>query len=74
MHRYGAAARTQAGLVEVHTLRARDEDRQVLIGLAIWESAEAKDAAAPVLTRAVGDDPFDVWEREPFQSFLLNEV
>jgi len=34
MHRFGAAARTQAGLREVHTLR--DTRSCVLVGLAVW--------------------------------------
>ena len=72
MHRFGAAARTQAGLVEVHTFR--DEPSGALVGLAIWESKAALDAARPALSAAVAGDDFDAWESEPTQVFLLEEV
>jgi heme-degrading monooxygenase HmoA len=74
MHRYGNAARTQPGLLEVHTLRARDPETPVLVGLAVWESLEAKDAARNALSRAVEGDAFDEWETQPIQSFLLDEI
>jgi heme-degrading monooxygenase HmoA len=74
MHRYGNAARSQPGLVEVHTLKARDQENPLLIGVAVWDSAKAKDAAGEVLSRAIEGDAFDEWETEPFQSFLLDEV
>lgn len=60
MHRYGDAARTQPGLVEVKTLRSQEGD--VLVGYAVWESAEAKQAAGPVLRAAVEHDDFELWE------------
>lgn len=60
MHRYGDAARTQPGLVEVKTLRAEGED--VLVGYAVWESAAAKQAAGPALQAAVEHDDFELWE------------
>lgn len=60
MHRYGSAARTQPGLVEVRTLRSGEGD--VLVGYAVWESAAAKQAANPALRAAVENDDFDLWE------------
>jgi hypothetical protein len=72
MHRYGAAARSREGLREVHTLR--DKRSGVLVGLAIWESEDAKRAAASVLAAAVEGDDFDAWEAEPATSFALEEV
>jgi heme-degrading monooxygenase HmoA len=74
MHRYGNAARTQPGLVDVHTLKARDQSAPVLIGLAVWESVDAKEAARNALSAAIEGGAFDEWETEPFQSFLLDEV
>ena len=74
MHRYGRAARSQSGLIEVHTLRAMDEESPVLVGLAIWESIEAKERAREALDAAVGSDPFDEWESGPLQHFLLEEA
>lgn len=74
MHRYGNAARAQPGLLEVHTLKARDHQTPLLIGVAVWESIEAKDAARPALSGAIEGDRFEEWETEPFQGFLLDEV
>jgi heme-degrading monooxygenase HmoA len=62
MHRYGAAVRTQPGLLEVYTIEATDG---ALIGLAVWESKEACDAGRAAGRAAVKDDPFDEWESEP---------
>jgi len=72
MHRFGDAARAQPGLVEVHTFR--DERSGALVGLAVWESKAALDAARPALAAAVAGDDFDAWEAEPTQVFLLEEV
>jgi heme-degrading monooxygenase HmoA len=72
MHRYGAAARTQKGLREVHTLR--DQRTGVLVGLAIWENREAKTAAGPALAAATAGDDFDSWESEPAAVFSLEEI
>jgi heme-degrading monooxygenase HmoA len=72
MHRFGAAARTQDGLLEVHTLKDRRSD--ALVGLAVWGSAEALEAARPSLAAATEDDDFDAWEAAPIEGFLLDEV
>jgi heme-degrading monooxygenase HmoA len=72
MHRFGAAARTQPGLREVHTLK--DQRTGTLVGLAVWDSAEALAAARPAMGAAIEDDDLDAWESEPTQSFLLDEV
>jgi hypothetical protein len=72
MHRFGAAARTQAGLHEVHTFK--DERSDALIGLAVWESGDALTAARPALAAATEHDDFDAWESAPIQLFLLDEV
>jgi heme-degrading monooxygenase HmoA len=72
MHRFGAAAKSQAGLREVHTLR--DVRSGALVGLAVWESTEALEAARPALAAATEGDDFDAWEAAPIQVFLLEEV
>jgi hypothetical protein len=72
MHRFGEAARTQPGLVEVHTLA--DTRSDTLVGLAVWESAEALGAARPALGAATEGDDFDAWDAKPIRSFLLEEV
>jgi hypothetical protein len=72
MHRFGAAARTQAGLIEVHTLK--DQRTGALIGFALWNSMDALTAAGPALGAATEGDDFDLWDAEPIRSFLLEEV
>ena len=72
MHRFGAAARLQDGLREVHTLKDRRSD--ALIGFAVWDSAEALGAARPALAAATEHDDFDAWESAPIEGFLLDEV
>jgi heme-degrading monooxygenase HmoA len=72
MHRFGAAARTQDGLLEVHTLK--DRRSGALIGLAVWDSAEALEAARPALAAATEHDDFDAWEAAPVEGFLRDEV
>ena len=66
MLRYGAAVRTQPGLIGVYTIEATDG---ALIGLAMWESQEACDAGRLAGRAAVKDDPFDEWESEAVIGF-----
>jgi heme-degrading monooxygenase HmoA len=72
MHRFGDAARGQAGLVDVHTLK--DQRTGALVGFAIWESMDALTAARSALGAATEGDDFDLWEAEPVRSFVLEEV
>jgi len=72
MHRFGAAARSQQGLVEVHTLK--DQRSDALVGLAVWTSADELASARPALAAATAGDDFDAWEAEPIQMFLLEEI
>ncbi len=72
MHRFGNAARAQPGLREVHTLK--DQRSDALVGLAVWESADALLAARPALAAATEHDDFDAWESEPIQSYLLEDI
>jgi heme-degrading monooxygenase HmoA len=72
MHHYGAAIKDAPGLISVHTLR--DDSKGILMGLALWESEEARQASIHLARAAVANDPFDEWEAEPIQGFLLHEV
>lgn len=72
MHRFGEAAGSQDGLVEVHTLK--DQRSDALLGLAIWASADALAAARPALAAATEHDDFEAWEVAPIEGFLLEEV
>ena len=72
MHRYGAGVKGAPGLISIHTLR--DEAAGILIGLALWESEEARQASIHLARQAVANDPFDEWEGQPVEGFLLTEV
>ena len=72
MHRFGAAMKRFPGLQRVHALH--DPDKGVLLGLAIWDSREAWEAARPAMQEAIQDDPFDEWEDDPPEVFRLVEV
>lgn len=72
MHRYGAAVRTQPGIREVYTLQ--DAEEGVLVGLAIWKSEEALEAARPALREAIKDDDFEDWEEREIEGYRLEEV
>jgi hypothetical protein len=72
MHRFGDAARGLDGLQEIDTLR--DARTGVLVGLAVWTSIDALEAARPLLASATEGDDFESWEQEPFEVFLLEEV
>lgn len=72
MHRYGAAIQSAPGLISVHTMK--DEATGRLIGLALWESEEARQASIHLARAAVANDPFDEWEAEPIEGMLLTSV
>ena len=63
MHKVDAAAREHAGLVQIGAWRDARTDR--LIGLAIWESREAFEAAHGAIFAVVADDPLDEWWTAP---------
>ena len=72
MHRYAAAARKAAGLREVYSLR--DERTGALLGLAIWDSQEAYEAASATIMEAVAGDDLDAWHVEPWTSYHCVEA
>jgi uncharacterized protein YndB with AHSA1/START domain len=51
----------------------RDERSDRLVGLALWESAEAFHASVERIFQAVADDPFDQWLQEPPDVFYLSQ-
>lgn len=72
MHRFGKAMEGKEGLIMAHT--TKDEERNLLIGIAIWNSKQDWLAARVSMINAVKDDPFDEWEEKPpevFHSFPI---
>jgi heme-degrading monooxygenase HmoA len=72
MHRFGAAARGAPGLLGIYTLR--DGESEALIGLALWDSAEAFHAARPAMRAAIADVDFTLLEDDQPEVFLLAEI
>jgi heme-degrading monooxygenase HmoA len=69
MHRVDQAAQGSPGLVQIGAWRDERSDR--LIGLAVWESAEAFHASVERIFDVVADDPFDQWLLQPPDVFHL---
>ncbi|MFX0177129.1 MAG: hypothetical protein ACFE85_12980 [Candidatus Hodarchaeota archaeon] len=72
MHRFGKAMEGKKGLIMANT--TKDEERNLLIGIAIWNSKQDWLAARSAMIDAVKDDPFDEWEEKPpevFHSFPI---
>lgn len=72
MHRVDEAAQGAAGLIQIGAWRDERSDR--LVGLAIWESAEAFQASVERIFQAVADDPFDQWLEQPPDVFHLTQT
>jgi heme-degrading monooxygenase HmoA len=72
MHRVDEAAQGAPGLIQIAAWRDQRSDR--LIGLALWESAEAFEASAERIFEAVADDPFDQWLELPPDVFHLTRA
>jgi heme-degrading monooxygenase HmoA len=69
MRRVDAAAEGKPGLVTIRAWSEIEGDR--LLGIAVWESMEAFQAAAPSIFAVVADDPFDVWCAAPSERIML---
>jgi heme-degrading monooxygenase HmoA len=72
MHRVDQAAQGAPGLIQIGAWRDQRSDR--LVGLALWESAEAFEASAERIFQAVADDPFDQWLELPPDVFHLTRA
>jgi heme-degrading monooxygenase HmoA len=71
MHRVDKAAQGAPGLVQIGAWR--DEHTGRLVGLAMWESAEAFQASAERIFQVVEDEPFDLWFERPPDVFHLTQ-
>lgn len=71
MRRVDEAAKGAPGLIQMGAWRDQHSDR--LVGLALWESAEAFQASADRIFQAVAHDPFDQWWQHPPDVFHLTQ-
>jgi heme-degrading monooxygenase HmoA len=67
MHRFGKAMEGKKGFIMAHTTKA--EEKNHLIGIAIWESKHDWLAARPAMIEAVKNDSFEDWEEKPPEVF-----
>ena len=72
MHRFGAAGAGQPGFIDAKALRDTRSGR--LVGMARWEDESSWRAGVELMRAAIDDDPFDEWEAEEPEVFLLDEV
>jgi quinol monooxygenase YgiN len=72
MHRVDDAARNAEGLIQIGAWRDARSGR--LVGLALWESHEAFEAAAPHIFATVADDPIMEWSQRPPDSLHLSQA
>ncbi len=71
MQQFGELIKKQPGIIFVNPSPFRDTEKGALIGLAIWESQEAFQAAALTLQNAF---PSDEWEVKPREVYMLNSA
>ena len=71
MQQFGELIKKQPGVIFVNTSPFRDPEKGTLIGIAIWESQEAFQAAWPVLVK---DAPSEEWETKPREVYMFNTV
>ncbi len=72
MHRFGAAGTGQPGFIEAKTLRDKRSGR--LVGMARWEDEVSWRVGVEAMRAAVENDPFDEWEADETEGFLLEET
>jgi hypothetical protein len=72
MHRFGEAMKGKRGLIMVHT--TKDDEKNRLVGIAIWDSKDNWLAARPAMLAAVKDDKFEEWEEKEPEVYHLNIV
>jgi hypothetical protein len=60
MHRFGEACMLHDASRGANTLF--DEERAVLVGVAVWDSKQDWEEAIPKIRKSVENDPFDEWE------------
>lgn len=71
MYEFSELIKKQPGLIFVNPYPFRDPEKGTLVGLAVWESQEAFQAALPNLENAF---PSEEWEIKPREVYMFNTV
>lgn len=74
MHNYGELMSKQPGIVFVAPYPFKDPEKGTLMGISIWESEEAFQAALPALQEARKNAPSHNWESKPPEVYLLHSA
>lgn len=74
MHEFGELMKKQPGIIFQAPYPFKDPEKGTLMGVAIWESEEAFQAALPVLQNARQNNPSHDWEMRPPEVHLLHSA
>lgn len=74
MHEFGELMKQQPGLLFQAPYPFKDPEKGTLMGISIWESQEAFQAALPTLQRARQGSPSKEWETKPTEVYMLNSA
>ena len=74
MHDYGELMKQQPGNVFQAPYPFKDSEKGTLMGISIWESRDAFQAALPTLRSARQDSPSQEWESKPPEVYMLDST
>ncbi len=74
MHEFGELMKKQPGNIFQAPYPFKDLEKGTLIGISIWESQEAFQAALPTLQDARQGSPSQEWEVKPTEVYMLNST
>lgn len=74
MHEFGELMRQQPGTIFQAPYPFKDPEKGTLMGVSIWESEEAFQAALPALERARANRPSQAYEIKPPEVYMLHSI
>ncbi len=74
MHNFGVLMERQPGIIFVAPYPFKDPDKGTVMGISIWESEEAFQAALPTLQNARKNAPSHDWESKPPDVHMLHSA
>lgn len=74
MHEFGEVIKKQPGVIFQAPYPFKDPEKGTLMGISIWESQEAFQAALPTLQGTRQNSPSHEWEIKPTEVYMLNSA
>jgi hypothetical protein len=74
MHEFGELMKQQPGILFQAPYPFKDPEKGTLMGISIWESREAFQAALPTLQSARQNSPSHEWEVKPPEVYMLDST